>query len=856
MNKRVLLKEIPSGKFHSVIFTTYSLDLYYLEQQVIPLLGAKGIHYISILSDSRTLSNQLAKYSSLSHQGKRSYSINGIQCNGAFHPKLIFLAGTNCVQLLLGSGNLTSSGHGKNLEVWNSVYIDKDDDPKLGFIHQVWNYIKSLHTDLGDSAQNKIKNIEVNCLLLNPDIKANLLQSYEINNSTSISFISPNQDISVFKQLSSIIGSHKIEKITVMCPFFDVEGKLIQELNKRYRPEQFNIILQESFGVAPYNMIPKQNMRFFDWNDVQIEEHRQDYFHAKNFIFEDKKRSYLLSGSANASIAAFGTTMEDGLNQEACILYESTSINYLKFLGLNIRKKTVKLKDYNNPNSSTVDQDNVNSYPVFIKAAEKKFDQVKIYIKAKNAIKDVKVRFYKISVNSYYEQRTIVSKGEGERCFTISNGSSLLYTEIISGNKVVSNKQFIIDVNAFEGTNPSPRNRSLNELRRIIESGKFLTLKIIDYINTIRMNVTLTESASSGTLIKERKDDIMPEEETGSLYLTYEQIQEKARSLSEVDKPENFIDYHGITLWDSIFQYLKETREKEVQATIDEEETEDLNSSKGRATEEVKTSPKVISRSVHQKLEDKVYRFLTNYDNSLGDKIGSMNLPTIRDLSMFLIMLEVIMHLLFHKEKILEGGKEEPLLDVRYCFSYASLSEFLLTIIGKFSLWAIKSNGIQLIDNNLLNAKLDQYKNEAFKTSICALSMFSLLNDAREVNKYSQWLDVSLLNVNKAFAKSDLLPINEEDFLDFFPKEARDKYGEPILKEEISKNLSLITSFVQKEVDVAQGDIYYQPNKGFYIIGRMNTSKVHKYQILLFNPGFEWDDDVVNYSNGEYVYID
>lgn len=91
MKSRILLKEIPSGKFHSAIFTAYSINLYYLEQQVLPLLGSKGIHYVSILADGAMLSNQLEHYGYLSQQRKRNYAVHGIQSSGAFHPKLIFL---------------------------------------------------------------------------------------------------------------------------------------------------------------------------------------------------------------------------------------------------------------------------------------------------------------------------------------------------------------------------------------------------------------------------------------------------------------------------------------------------------------------------------------------------------------------------------------------------------------------------------------------------------------------------------------------------------------------------------------------------------------------------------------------
>ena len=277
MKSRILLKEIPSGKFHSAIFTTYSINLYYLEQQVLPLLGSKGIHYVSILADGAMLTTQLEHYGYLSQQRKRNYSVHGIQSNGAFHPKLIFLAGPDSILLLVGSGNLTTSGHGKNLEVWNAVYVNSLDDSKYGLVIQAWNYMKQLHADLGDSANNKLKSIEENCFLLSNGI---VVEStvFDLDAHNQISFHANQTDKSLFAQVSAIVGNDKIKRITIMCPFHDSDGKFIQELNKRYNPGQIDVLVQADFGALPFKMKSQSNVSFFEWTDVIKEKQRQSYF--------------------------------------------------------------------------------------------------------------------------------------------------------------------------------------------------------------------------------------------------------------------------------------------------------------------------------------------------------------------------------------------------------------------------------------------------------------------------------------------------------------------------------------------------------------------------------------------------
>jgi len=282
MKNRTLLKEIPKGKFHSVIFTTYSLNLYYLEQQVLPILGSSGIHYVSVLADGKMLSNQLKQYGFLSQPRKRNYAIHGIQSKGAFHPKLIFLAGQDSILVLVGSGNLTSSGHGKNLEVWNPVFISNHEDAKFGFALHVWKYVKELHTDLGDAATNKLRSIEENCTLLNNFTDESPSPIFNLNEQTSISFHANRKNHSLFTQLSETVGEDEIDEITIMCLYHDVKGKFIQALNEHFSPKKINVLIQKNFGELPFQMKKTPNVRFLDWTAVLSTRQPQQYFHAKN----------------------------------------------------------------------------------------------------------------------------------------------------------------------------------------------------------------------------------------------------------------------------------------------------------------------------------------------------------------------------------------------------------------------------------------------------------------------------------------------------------------------------------------------------------------------------------------------
>lgn len=851
MKSRILLKEIPSGKFHSAIFTTYSINLYYLEQQVLPLLGSKDIHYISILVDGTMLSSQLEYYGQLSQQRKRNYAIHGIQSKGAFHPKMIFLAGQDVILLLLGSGNLTTSGHGKNLEVWNPIYVDNAGDKKYGFVIQAWNYLKDLHTDLGDSAQNKMKNIEENCTLLSNSLEIETSAAFELESTQKISFHTNRIGSSLFSQVSTVIGDDKIVRITIMCPYHDAEGKFIQELNNRYEPGEINVLVQEDFGALPHKMQPQPNVRFFDWASVMQEKFRQYYFHAKNIVFEGKENNYLVSGSANASIAAFGTLEIPAINQETCIIYQSSKTDYLDTLGIKINGNAVSLYEY----EQQVDETHINSenglFSVFIKSAEKNYNSIWIRLISKISIEKAILNLCDAAGGVQSEKEISIEIGNNSFQWEVSPGIPLMYAEIFVNTKRSSNKQFVIDVHAFESTNPSPSNRALNQIRKLIESGNFLTSKIIDYLKTIHRQKEFKKGITVSNTQEEQNEEMPPEQENDLHYLSYAEIQERSRQINDLKKASHYIEYKGVRLWDSIFSYLKENREKELQAKIDEEETEDVNKSSGRSNAKKSETKKPISKSNYERQKEKVEKFLDNYWEILLNKTEDKNSekPSLIDLSMYLIMLEILLHLVEQKEKIEEEEKEKYLLQISFSNKEFSWSDYLIQFINMFAIWYTKNGGYKEFEDKGYELKLEHYNDMAFKTNLSALAIFSLENKRYDKAKLRQWLQISLLNTNQVFNSLNTKSKEIEEFVAFIPQIAIEEIGEGVITDEIMHNLNFLETYKAQKLHFEVGDYFNHPEIGFTWIDKIIENPKNIF-FKLFTPGFEWDSELNNFWNG------
>lgn len=839
MKPRILLKEIPPNVFHSAIFTTYSINLYYLEQQVLPMLGSKGIHYVSVLADGEMLSTQLESLSSMSENKRRTYAIHGIQSNGAFHPKLIFLVGDTSLLLLMGSGNLTSSGHGKNLEVWNAFYVDQAQDSKLGFLIQSWNFLKQMHQDLGQGSSNKIKNIEENCSLLKHANTVFISESYQVDKHLKISFLTSQPNKSLFNQLASIIRKTRIEKITMMTPFYDIKGNLIQLLNDTFIPKVINIILQKEFGNAPVKMNPSGNLHFFDWDDVKCDS-VQKFFHAKNIVFEGRDTNYLLSGSANASVAAFGMEQKAAINYEACVLYQSDENDYIEQLGIRLNDKNTDLSLYNGHLSCDSNTINDSPCPFFIKSAEQNYDTITIQLSSNEKLTGATLCIFNAKGKPQFEKYLELSHTEQRVSVTLPQTFNVMYCYLRIDTNIASNKQFIVDINAFESTNPSQKNRSLNQLRKIIESEGLTTSKIIDYLNTIYQTPLSKPKIKAASEKKEKGPEII-EDENELLYMPYQEIQEKIKHFDNTKHGKAYIEYKSVRLWESIITYFKDSRARAEESLINEEETEDINKSIGRKEVENSHTKKPISRAVFVKTKIKIEKFLVDYIQTLENKIESKNDEklSIIDLSMYLIIMEILIQHANYKEQMLEDNKEEFLICPKISNSGSSWSGYTLKIIGLFSLWWNLKGGFKDIESQAYKDKFQRYRADAFNMSVLAISIFFYINKYNAVKeKINIWTKLELLNSLRCFSDNTIQSYLGEDYL-MYLSDSQKTYLANQIDEKLKNNLNFLIGFVNNNdadssycIETGTGYIYFD-KMWYYVISNKSLSKINPYKLFL-----------------------
>ncbi|MEG3662160.1 hypothetical protein [Celeribacter halophilus] len=128
MNKIDMTESVPptirdfleAGQWKHALFTTYALSLSYFESEVLRPLIQAGCDDIWLVADAQGYRASLLERRSM-RVGQEYRLVPVGLPNGVFHPKCIYLSSPEQDVLLIGSGNLTFGGHGRNAEVFEAL---------------------------------------------------------------------------------------------------------------------------------------------------------------------------------------------------------------------------------------------------------------------------------------------------------------------------------------------------------------------------------------------------------------------------------------------------------------------------------------------------------------------------------------------------------------------------------------------------------------------------------------------------------------------------------------------------------------------------------------------------------------
>ncbi len=826
MEFKRLISEIPSGTYHSVLMTSFSINLFYLDTQLARALSAKGINYVSAVIDARCLSEQLEKFSFAFSNDKRiEYSLHGYIMNGSFHPKIQFYVGNKHILALVGSGNITISGHGGNMEGWSVISADSAESPSYKILMDIWDYLQYIYRQLGDEGMNFIRTVEENCKLLVEGVEGKVME-YDIDGSYSVRFFS-NKDRNIYEKLIEWIGNDPISQITVMSPFYDRNGQLLQNLIKQYSPGRINLILEDGFGSLPYKKSLPENVHIYKWDSVERldTKKKHDYFHAKCFFFKGERYNYVIVGSANASYAAFGGEKAQAINEEACIGYKSSEIDYLAECGLSLTEEASF--DDISPASEFDSEGKKEKITVWIKEASYEYDNYSLHLHSEVSIDDARIIFYNSSKQILNIKNGTMNLKKGDLYVrgSFENESVPLYVEINDANgSLISNRQFVISRKSMIINNPSKENREYRRRCHDIEEGGFLNQTTFLFFEKLMTN---SVSKSKTTKSETEKNSKNNEETGGKIYADFTRFQaDDGESITgyNLKKPnKEHMKYLYDQLPASIIRYITNSHKSVENQTMDNEESDDVRTSEGNGNshtkeltdnefERIETLPERI-KMMYVKYMDSIPPHETNKKGKDSGRRESLK----KFLAAEYFLNRIIGYRYVRKDEAEETSLEHALMEIPYSNSKdITATKYIYRIMSQFSVHLMNMCE-EVIGDPYEVRKFKEENRDALDLSIALISVCDWINEGNaEYTVFAEQYKVTTLKNIEYILEVDIKDVSATDIYKMIESSIMSLPGfdKGKMYGIISNNLSLMKANDET--------ISFQTKLGYYKIVRFN----------------------------------
>lgn len=332
-----------TGVFHSAVFSCFAFDPVFFSSYYLPKLRSVGIRNVVVLMDAGQydkMASDLGAYEKGVQFGNgRGYTLVRQECssNGVFHPKLSLFLGAKDALAFVGSGNLTYGGMAYNDEVWGAFQAGESNRIAYPIISSIWRYFHPRLFATGIKAiQTQAKWIEEYCPWIQdlvPD------SSFTDEEGLRFSFAANSPEGTILSSLRDAVGEDSVTGITIISPFYDVNGKALQSLVDSFHPSAIDCFIDDLCGISPYRL--NKDLRQL-CNFYKAESNYQKV-HAKIIQIECSEKTVLAIGSANATTAALGTVSSYSNDEADIIIASPNKIDYVETLGL--RKNAKQISD-------------------------------------------------------------------------------------------------------------------------------------------------------------------------------------------------------------------------------------------------------------------------------------------------------------------------------------------------------------------------------------------------------------------------------------------------------------------------------------------------------------------------------
>lgn len=317
-----------SGKaFHSTVVTTFGIEFTAFEQVLMPQFLGAGAGNIVLLADPGMVALTLAEGAAPPKTAGVDYIVHSPRSQGGvFHPKIIFQVGRDGARVVVGSANATSSGLAGNREVVSCVECSAAPSPERAFAVAVWHYLADLVEQTPGPVHDALLWLEKYTPWLAQAEDDRNVRTWTLADGSHLGFMANAvaEERSIVDRFVAEIGESPVERLLVMSPYWDEGLVPLRLLIGALNPSETVVLIQSNEERFPtqaalsLDLVVKE-LSVSEAVGAQVEGSARRFSHAKLIIATAGDYDYVLSGSANCTLAALGTRQRRGGNAEACI---------------------------------------------------------------------------------------------------------------------------------------------------------------------------------------------------------------------------------------------------------------------------------------------------------------------------------------------------------------------------------------------------------------------------------------------------------------------------------------------------------------------------------------------------------
>ncbi|RPA66851.1 hypothetical protein EF405_18875 [Cyclobacteriaceae bacterium YHN15] len=721
------------GKYHSCILTCYNFDFSFFEERVLPVFRTANIKNVNVLADGIYLEQAQEMTTGKEFQHNKTYNFLPVYERGVFHPKIMMLTGLKHGLLIIGSGNITSSGLSTNDEIWGAFHLDTSENENAALFAEAWKYLETFTTINYGFLPQKIEWIKKYSPWLDalPQTKG----SIELNSlNQNIQFLSNSPNQSIYQQLVASVSSENLKILTVVSPYFDKSGGLLKQLLDDFNPATFNCIVDTNSGLLPTDFSQEERNRidFYDWQHC-MEDYTSEVnrLHAKIFLFSYSDGSEkMLLGSANASLAGMGSLTGQAANAEAGILISrKQSGNWLKELRIKLTETAINISRYSNISGLFSSAQQKSNYPLRILYSELKGSEITCYL---NKVADKTVSMVVLSRNGIITETVGVSLVEKAATGKVSDINAVFKVYLVNAEgERVSNHSITHRLEMLLRCNPDPTQEKFDALlEQDFPNGDGVTvlLEFVDYnwVDDDTESPLDYKRISGGRKLKGK------DEKEEKKYQTLSKEEFNKVNAEILMKQSGLLTSANVKLADFLNLVLSGESHKEADYNESEEQKllEDEEQKGEGADVQTKSKPKAIALKEKRALVKYFGKLDNLYTNKLDKVYEAKALTvtpdepiTIKSISKMLIALQLV-HIYHGKKFItqLDEKEESSLKEEKYLLDgnlndkYDTIKGFVVNVLGKFLL--LSTAGINSYDYDILNEKMRHYRQQVFEKAL------------------------------------------------------------------------------------------------------------------------------------------